>query len=359
MTVPIAKHQITPDWLENNLSSAGKCAVLDLEFEEMSGHNPELSQLFRVRVHYGERTVDHPDSVVIKIPPVDDATRLREASYGPYFGELGAYGLLQDYQGKSIPRVFGFEKNEFEQTAAFVFEDLGSLPTNQKYAAVDRRVAEQTLGFMASYHGRYWEDESLGNFQWLRDNRWAHLFNQDPDEAAIGWKVIESDDEFEKIGGLVVAGEFLGPRLCELMDVMENRPNTLTHNDFHQGNLMLRSDGSPVIIDWQLPAYAGATNDLAKFMMTAVPYEILEYFELELVRHYWNSLTGSGVDGYSFDECVRDFRRAQVMIFGNYSIASFEMSEDGTLAHSSGDSTRAVIGALTLVDPAVMREVLP
>jgi len=359
VSVPINQQQITSEWLTDRLSSAGDCTINTLEFSEMSGHNPELSQLFRVRIIYGRRTPGNPDTVVVKIPPADDATRLREASYGPYFGELGAYRLLKDYQGKFLPRLFGFEANEFEQTAAFVFEDIGSLPDTQKYAPVDRGVAEKTLEFMASHHGRFWEDESLANFPWLRDNRWAHLFNQNPDDAAIGWKVIKREDEFVKTGGLVVAGEFLGPKLQELMDAMESRPNTLTHNDFHQGNVMLRSDGSPVIIDWQLPAYAGGTNDLAKFMMTAVPLEILEHHELELIRHYWNSLTGTGVDGYSFDECVRDYRRAQVMIFGNYSIASFEMNEDGTLAHSSGDSTRAVIRALTLVDSAEMREVLP
>jgi hypothetical protein len=114
-----------------------------------------------------------------------------------------------------------------------------------------------------------------------------------------------------------------------------------------------------VIIDWQMPAYAGGTNDLAKFLMTAVPFEILAEYEQTLVAHYVEMLTAKGVSGYSYDECWRDYRRAQVATFANYAISCYETSPDGGLIESSGDSTHAVIKALTLADPDEMREILP
>lgn len=361
-TIPIHREEITPEWLERMLASAGTCDISSLRFELMNGNNPLLSQLFRVRVEYSKRTSEHPDVVIVKIPPYDEAVRIKEAGYGPYVAELGSYRLLESYYGSSIARMYGAEEDHNERTACFVFEDLGVLPAGQKYAKVDIGIARSALEFMATFHARFWGDDVLGETEWVKDDDWAFLYNQDPADSAVGWSVIKDDERFDKIGGLVVAGEYLGAGLVKLRDAMRSRPLTLTHNDFHQGNILLRptADGTqPVIIDWQMPAYSGGTNDLAKFMMTAVPFEILAEHESELVAHYVDRMIAGGVSGYSFDECWRDYRRAQVGTFGNYAISCYETSPDGGLIESSGDSTHAVIKALTLADPAELKEFLP
>jgi len=243
-----------------------------------------------------------------------------------------------------------------------VFEDLGVFPAGQKYAKIDLDIAKSALNFMAAYQARYWRDDSLSSTDWMRDADWSFLFNQDPLDSSIGWQVIRDDDRFEKTQGLIVAGEYLGERLNRLRDALRSRPNTLTHNDFHQGNVLLRDTPNgpvPVIIDWQMPAYAGGTNDLAKFLMTAVPFDILAEHERDLVTHYTDNLKAFGVTDYSLDECWRDYRRAQIATFGNYAISCYETSSDGGLIESSGDSTHAVIKAMTLADPDELREILP
>jgi hypothetical protein len=361
-TIPIRREEITPEWLSGLLAGEGKCEIAGLDIVEMTGHNPDLSQLFRVRISYLRRTTEHPDVVIVKIPPVDDVVRIREAAHGPYESELGSYRLLESFQGSSIARTYGAVEDRQERTAAFVFEDIGVFPEGQKYAKIDLSVAKKTLEFMASYQAKFWQDESLGETNWIRDEAWSFLFNQDPRGSVIGWQVIRGDDRFEKTGGLMVAGEYLGERLTGLRNALSSRPRTLTHNDFHQGNVLLRQTSNgrePVIIDWQMPAYAGPTNDLAKFLMTAVPFEILAESEQTLVVHYVETLRAKGVADYSYDECWRDYRRAQVATFANYAISCYETSPDGRLIESSGDSTHAVIKALTLADPAEMREILP
>jgi hypothetical protein len=47
------------------------------------------------------------------------------------------------------------------------------------------------------------------------------------------------------------------------------------------------------------------------------------------------------------------------MVSGNCAIGGVERVADGSLAHSSGDSTCAVIRALTLVDPGELSALLP
>jgi len=360
--IPIRREEITNEWLALTLSGSGACEISDCDFEEMTGHNPELSQLFRVRIQYRKRGETHPDVVIVKIPPENDETRLREAGYGPYEGELGAYRLLEPFYGSNIARMYGAVEDLNERTACFVFEDIGTLPAGDKYARIDLGLAKETLSFMATYHARFWNHSTLETKLWIRDADWSFLFNQDPLESAIGWRVIRDDDRFEKTGGLVVAGEYLGARLLDLQVAMRSRPNTLTHNDFHHGNVLLRNTASgsvPVIVDWQMSAFAGGTNDLAKFLMTTVPFKVLVENETRLVHHYVDELKAHGVSGYEFDECWRDYRRAQVATFGNYAISCYKTSPDGGLIESSGDSTHAVIRALTLADPDEMAEVLP
>lgn len=93
--------------------------------------------------------------------------------------------------------------------------------------------------------------------------------------------------------------------------------------------------------------------------MTAVPFEVLAESERVLVEHCADCLRTRGVHNYSTEECWRDYRRAQVMVFANYAIAGIERLADGSVTHSSGDSTRAVIRALGLVDPVELAGLLP
>ena len=86
--IPVRREEITPEWLGAQLLGVGECVIASLDLEEMTGHNPDLSQLFRARIGYSNRTPAHPDVVIVKIPPEDDGVRLREAPY-PFIGEAG------------------------------------------------------------------------------------------------------------------------------------------------------------------------------------------------------------------------------------------------------------------------------
>ena len=360
--IPIYKEDISAKWLTDRLTSLGYCRIDKLHLEVMTGHNPQLSQLFRVQIEYSARTSNHPDVVVLKIPPANHVIRLREAALGPYESEAGCYQLLEEFQGFSLPLMYSLIQNPDEATACFVFEDIGPLPNGRKYAQLGLQETHRVLEFIAAYQAMFWLDESLSQHGWIRDSSWSHLFNQNPMESVLGWQAIKQDDKIEKTDGLISAGEFLGSGLIDLMNVMNDRPNTLTHNDLHQGNILLRQSDSafePVVIDWQLAAYAGGTNDLAKFLMTAVPFRILSESEKSLVGYYVDCLQGRGISDYSFDECWRDYRRAQVMVLANYVISGVHQLPGGTLQISQGDSTRAVIKAFEIIDPQELVDALP
>ena len=81
--------------------------------------------------------------------------------------------------------------------------------------------------------------------------------------------------------------------------------------------------------------------------------------EKNLVGYYVDCLQSMGISDYSFDECWRDYRRAQVMVLANYAISGVRQLPDGILQISHGDSTRAVIKAFEIIDPQELVDVLP
>ena len=271
--IPINKEDISVRWLTDRLSNFGYCSIDKLQIEVMTGHNPHLSQLFRIRIEYLERTTDHPDVVVLKIPPENDNIRLREAALGPYDSEAGCYRLLKEFQGFNLPRVYSLTQDSEESTACFIFEDIGAISKGCRYPGLGCPEILQVLEFIAAYQSRFWLDESLSHYDWIRDSTWSYLFNQNP--------------------------------------------------------------------------------------MTSVPFYVLLQREKNLVRYFVDCLQGNGITDYSFDECWRDYRRAQVIVLANYAISGVRRSPNGKLGISKGDSTTAVIRAFEIADPQELVEILP
>ena len=67
--IPVCREEITPEWLVVQLSGIGECKIARLDHEELTGHNPDLSQVFRTRIEYAVRTPEHPDVVIVKGSP--------------------------------------------------------------------------------------------------------------------------------------------------------------------------------------------------------------------------------------------------------------------------------------------------
>lgn len=98
--IPVHREEITEIWLADQLSGSGNCEIASLKHEELTGHNPALSQLFRTHIRYASRTPAQPDIVIVKIPPADALNRAREAAFGPYASELGPIDFWNRSRGE-------------------------------------------------------------------------------------------------------------------------------------------------------------------------------------------------------------------------------------------------------------------
>jgi Ecdysteroid kinase-like family len=68
-----------------------------------------------------------------------------------------------------------------------------------------------------------------------------------------------------------------------------------------------------VVLDFQLPRFGRAANDLAYFITTAID-ACDQAVEEELLRLYHSTLEDAGVTGYSYDQLVDDVRDVTLVL---------------------------------------------
>ena len=86
---------------------------------------------------------------------------------------------------------------------------------------------------------------------------------------------------------------------------------TLVQSDSHLGNILLDRDPESshiYMIDWDAYQRGIGPWDLACLMILSHAPNIRRSVELDLLRIYHQALQVRGVDNYSYDQCVADYR---------------------------------------------------
>jgi len=68
-----------------------------------------------------------------------------------------------------------------------------------------------------------------------------------------------------------------------------------------------------ILIDWQMVTYARCVIDVAGWIRGQLEPEVRRISELQLLRLYHDALVASGVQGYTFEQCMADYRLATVL----------------------------------------------
>jgi len=116
---------------------------------------------------------------------------------------------------------------------------------------------------------------------------------------------------------LARVAEKVGGAIEDLLRAIAVEPLTLNHGDFRVDNLMFRQTPTGLeltVVDWQIVIQARGPFDVGYLMGGAVPTDLRRAHEASLLRRYHDRLVRLGVEGYDFDACMLDYRRA--VLFG-------------------------------------------
>jgi Phosphotransferase enzyme family len=170
----------------------------------------------------------------------------------------------------------------------------------------------ESLGELAKLHGATWRNPAYVGAGWLDPRLESFLVQRGVAdvignfEGPIGAGVPE---EVRDAQGLVDGFRWLAK------DIVTADPWSVIHGDAHVGNVFLDAAGKPSFLDWQIVQRGPWYLDVGYHLASALTVEDRRRTDKDLVRHYLEQLTATGVEAPSWDEAWLGVRRGIVYGF--------------------------------------------
>jgi aminoglycoside phosphotransferase (APT) family kinase protein len=181
-----------------------------------------------------------------------------------------------------------------------VYELLDDVEQGDVLAGCSPTTADGIIDALADLHASWWRNAADAGLPSHTERLRRVLTDEHVDTCLTSCARLLDDDATALLRGLPAR---LGVVLDELLD----HPATVIHGDVHLDNVMIRDDGSPVLLDWTVARHAPAAIDVAR-----VQVEVLTGADrradasAHVVRRHHRTLVEAGVGDYA----VADLERA-------------------------------------------------
>jgi hypothetical protein len=333
--LPIAIHEITPDWLSAALRTrAPDVTVRSFEIVDLMRGTCTKIRL-RLDLDEAGRRAGIPDTVILKggfEPHSREMDFMHEKEIRGYRDVLPVLGLRS-------PTSYFADFDAERRQGIVIMEDLVARGVTfcnplepQNYAQVSGR-----LSALAQFHAKTW-----GTRDFLPGGKWQDV------ETLFGYlrpyfSLYFEPKTWAKFAvlpqGAAASVRFLNREwavmAAERMKQLSLRlPNSILHGDAHLGNLYIDKDGTPGFYD-SLSTRGPGMLEVAYHIGCALDTADRPRWESALIRDYLNQLERDGVEAPSFDEALR-----QYAIFLAYGFLIFIINE---AAFQSGATNTAYV----------------
>lgn len=305
-----APAEVDADFLTAVLVANGlHAAVTDFTQEPVG--TGQIGQCIRYGLEFDTADDSCPRTLVGKFASDDETSRATGVALRNYVREVRFYQQIQDRVSIRTPRCYHAEIDGDGPDFALILEDLAPAVQGDQLLGCSADVAEAAVLEAIGLHAPSWNDATLAAIEWLaprvdptapqRNELYAQLLGPffdrfrerlQPDEAAIIEQVAASTD---------------AP--WETSD----DPTTLVHVDYRLDNVLIDDRTSPptvTVVDWQSVTLGNPLTDVAYFLGAGLQADVRREVEEGIVGAYHRGLVEAGVDGYDWDRCWTDYRRA-------------------------------------------------
>ena len=318
LTIPGRLQEITSPWLGQVLEyagSAGGARVTGYSAEPAADQTGFLNQLFRLHIEYEAFHPDLPRTMMAKFPSTDPLIGEVFTRLEPNLREARFYQAVAGGSTLRTPRAYFSGADPATGRTILLLEDLSGVRQGDSVAGCSRDEAERVVAQMAMFHASWWDSPSLERLDWMpRRDAEADAYQE---IYAGAWRSLLEKAADGMPEGLRLLGEALVGEIPKIKVMLAKPPRTIVHGDFRLDNCFFPDDDgarSPVVFDWEFCTRGRGVNDAATFISDTFASQERRKVEMGLLHTYHSSLVHNGVSGYSFEECLRDYRLSMLEV---------------------------------------------
>lgn len=306
--------EITPEWLNERLRANGHLEdneVLSIEFGKRFKNRAGLFVAFKA-VYSSPPDAALCDALVLRFVPqgrVAD-TRLELDFYRRFASQL---------EDPPVMRIYDYQATKTR--AHLLMQDLNSTHKENRNPRYALEEYVQLIEGLLKFHIHFWEHPQL------RDKTLQHHYG--PLKLGIASTAdstrkhcAQLEREFarfrKKHQGAIIDEHFdfcqraidAWPELF-IPRVQTEKALTLLHGDYHFGNVFLPNPPltrDVAILDWECAQAGIGAFDLAYLLVHSHHSQQRRDSERSLLKLYHNTLRYHGIEDYSWDECLYDYR---------------------------------------------------
>lgn len=284
-SIPSSIDEVTAGWL-------GEVTGLDIETSEAEQIGVGVgvsSSLYRMRL-----SGSCPESVVVKLPSLDEAAVFTSTILRMYHREVGFFAEIAGHSPVRVPGSYYGALDEETAKFVLVLEDMGSKRMVDQLVGMDLADAERAVDALAAWHAKWWGNADryveAGLTLSLGDPIYPAVL---PMVFAEGWEKCTAGLDLP--ASILDVGSRFAPAIEHLLADLSQGPTTLAHGDYRGDNLMFDDDDSVVLLDFQLIGTGSAAYDLAYFVTQSLDAEMASINEQALFERWMDGLRSRGV----------------------------------------------------------------
>ncbi len=349
-SIPVNSSGVTAEWLGEALRAADaidNATITAVAVEDIGAGVGMMGEVVRVTLTYASADPALPQSMVGKFPASDPGNREVAQSLYFYPREIGFYTQLAQFAPLRTPALYYADIDMADHSFVLLLEDLAGAEPGDQVAGTTSAQTRRAISEIAKLHGAFWNK--------VDNDEMAALFDfADPTYCAAvetGYQAFLGP-AFDKFGDRFTAyarrvAEDLGPRAAATIADMSTRRRSFCHGDFRADNMLFGStlgETEFALLDWQISGRGNPLYDIAYLVCNSVPVEQRAAAEESLLREYHGILQAMGVEDYSFDDCVHDYRQAVLcgLFVAIYACGGLDLANERGLAAGTAILDRVV-----------------
>ena len=308
--LPTSIEDVSSTWLTVALRRSGRLGPNDnaevIGYKPLSAGSAYTTKMYRMEL----AGPGLPSSAIIKLPVTTEVRQLLDA-IGAYQREVTFYRELAAETPVRVPDSLVAEYESDTGNMVLLIEDLAPLAPSDQLAGLTLKQAEAAMDGLARFHAWSWEHTRLA--------RYADRVL--PIDSAKGRGVVEQFGKFFAMtwpAAMRAAGSALsdevrefGARLPALIPFFIDQlatPRTIIHGELRSENLFFDTDGSLILIDFQIVGQGSGVYDVSYLLTQSLTADVRHGHDEQLMRRYWNGLVAAGIKDFPWDRAWRQYR---------------------------------------------------